>query len=325
MTTQPPSPWSFRQVDLASDRFRNVVLLVARDPNNGEAHALGSGFFVAGNFVMTAKHVIDEAWARLGQDTKRQFDVIAPFQMQAFQWPKGDGKLATWNVDSNWDSEFSDIALLRVLPSDEVATANFPARVDVMNVYPPAAGETVIGVGFPKTLLNHDYINLELGLHPSTATGRVTQIYEAYRDKGLLNFPCFDVATPVFGGMSGGPIFNEAGELCGIVCAGIEGYPSFSGVSLWPALFIRLTHDQNYMPVNPARCFAELARNVLPIANLEEALCRHYVVVDPDTGRHRLSLMTMEEYKSGSPAPAKQHAPHPEVFDGEPPAGFKPK
>jgi hypothetical protein len=272
----------------------HAVVFVARDSDNQEVYALGSGVFVAAGWILTKKHVIDEAWPQLGRHTKRRFDSIAPFQIDAYHWPSQDGRVAIWRVDAVWDISFSDMALARVRPSNDVAQTNHPGTVAVMNVYPPAVGETVIAVGFPKTGLKHDRHELELPLHPSVATGLVNCVYEAYRDKG---FPCFEVSTHVFGGMSGGPVYNEASELCGIVCASIEGYPVFYALSLWPVIFIQLTHDENHKPLNPAPYFGELGRSFLPIRNLEEAIARHHVINDADTGRQRLILRPVEERK----------------------------
>jgi len=53
------------------------------------------------------------------------------------------------------------------------------------------------------------------------------------------------VEAHFIGGMSGGPIFNQAGELCGLVCSGGSGdedVPISNGVVLWPMAGIRIDH-----------------------------------------------------------------------------------
>ena len=290
--------WTFKQEELASTHFRNAVLLVAKGPHEDVYHALGSGVFVAGGLMLTAKHVYDEAWARRGANKKRTFDTVAPFEIRAYHWPGDRDDLAVWAVTGAWDTPYSDLALLSVIPHNSIATANNPGNVSVMNVFPPRIGETVIGVGFPRTSVKEteEGSGIELGLFPSITTGTVTAIYEEFRDRGMLNFPCFEVGTLAFGGMSGGPIYNESGELCGIVCASMAGYPSFYGLSLWPVLFIALTHDQKNTPLKPPVYFAQLGRDFLPIAHLEEAIGRHYLEPDPHSGEMRLRLIPTEKY-----------------------------
>ena len=38
----------------------------------------------------------------------------------------------------------------------------------------------------------------------------------------MLKFPCFKVNARFKGGMSGGPIFNRNGELCGTICSSLS-------------------------------------------------------------------------------------------------------
>jgi len=60
----------------------------------------------------------------------------------------------------------------------------------------------------------------------------------------MLTFPCFEIRGRFDGGMSGGPVFNDAGHCCGVVCAcadyGDGQYVSYA-TTLWPALWTPLT------------------------------------------------------------------------------------
>jgi hypothetical protein len=83
--------------------------------------------------------------------------------------------------------------------------------------------------------------SFDLSLRPFTTYATVTQVFEERRDSGLLDFPCFEIDGRIAGGMSGGPVFNERGSLCGINCSSLQGadadlsYTSWIA-SLWPAL-----------------------------------------------------------------------------------------
>ena len=63
--------------------------------------------------------------------------------------------------------------------------------------------------------------------------------------------------------MSGGPIFNQAGELCGLICSGSSGdedVPVANGVVLWPMVGIRIDHRISGVISEPPYTILELAR-----------------------------------------------------------------
>ena len=77
------------------------------------------------------------------------------------------------------------------------------------------------------------------------SAGKVIEIFREKRDSGLLNFPCFRTDTRFDHGMSGGPVINEAGYVCGVICSSttqFEDDPKYiSYVSLiWPAMGINI-------------------------------------------------------------------------------------
>lgn len=88
--------------------------------------------------------------------------------------------------------------------------------------------------------MTEDGQQVKFQLNPSTSIGVVTEVYPELRDSALLSFPSFQVKTHFIGGMSGGPIFNEAGELCGLICSGYDDDPIAYGVVLWPMTGIRI-------------------------------------------------------------------------------------
>jgi hypothetical protein len=103
-------------------------------------------------------------------------------------------------------------------------------------------------------------LQVKFGLNPSTAAGVVTEVYSELRDRALLSFPCFQIETHFIGGMSGGPIFNQAGELCGLICLGYENDPIAYGVVLWPIVGIRIDHNVPGVASKGPYTILELAR-----------------------------------------------------------------
>jgi hypothetical protein len=68
----------------------------------------------------------------------------------------------------------------------------------------------------------------------------VTEVYPELRDGALLSFPCFEIETHSSAGLRGEAIFDEAGELFGLLWSGHEDDPIAYGVFLWPV--VRYTH-----------------------------------------------------------------------------------
>lgn len=71
---------------------------------------------------------------------------------------------------------------------------------------------------------------------------RVTQVYTLAREKGMFNFPCFEVDESVGHGFSGGPVFYE-NRLCGVV-SGASSFVEQSWIaSLWPLALMEYSDE----------------------------------------------------------------------------------
>jgi Trypsin-like peptidase domain len=53
--------------------------------------------------------------------------------------------------------------------------------------------------------------------------GQVLEVFPEGRDRVILPFPCFRSDIPIYGANSGGPVFNRAGQVCGVNCTSYEG------------------------------------------------------------------------------------------------------
>jgi hypothetical protein len=138
-------------------------------------------------------------------------------------------------------SECTDIAFLYLAPYSENALNHTTWKTPKMNLLPPNVGTRIQGFGYPKSeitdmILNEKNINLTWGDSPSTTIGKVMEIHSEKRDSSMLNFPCFRTNARMDTGMSGGPVFNEKGELCGIVCSSLEMENVSYVASLWPSM-----------------------------------------------------------------------------------------
>ena len=98
----------------------------------------------------------------------------------------------------------------------------------------------------------------------------LAEVHEQNRDAVMLPFPCFRTNAQFDHGMSGGPIFNEAVELCGLICSGFppseEGCVSY-GASLWPSMATELDLPYEGFASGAKYPCIELARRGIITAN----------------------------------------------------------
>lgn len=86
--------------------------------------------------------------------------------------------------------------------------------------------------------------------------GKVIVAHPVKRDSVMLGFPSFETNARYDSGMSGGPMFNELGNVCGIICSSFdssndEEHISFASL-LWPFLgvSIRVSLETGSKPTN---------------------------------------------------------------------------
>jgi hypothetical protein len=233
------------RTDLTSPVTGIGVLLVGRD-GVAPTKAIGSGVFVAERLVMTVKHVVQGYWQLYGNPNvvlERQGKKLADFEMFAVQAPGDSAATALWAVRKIALCPYSDLALISVEPVDELAKEQQTLKAPILSILPPSKGEKIAAFGYASTsTVIEEGQQVKFGLNPTTSKGVVTEVYPEARDSALLSFPSFELETHFIGGMSGGPIFNEAGELCGLICSGYDDAPVAYGVALWPITGIRIDH-----------------------------------------------------------------------------------
>jgi hypothetical protein len=255
-----------KKTDLSSPIARRAVLLVGRD-GVSPTKADGSGVFVGDRLIMTARHVVQWYWDSY-DDTKVKMDrpgkKMAAFEMFAVQAQGSNVEPALWAASKLSVCPYSDLALISVVPVNELAKTQPPLAPLRLSILPPTKGEKIAAFGFASTNVEAESgQQVKFDLNPSTATGIVTDVFSEKRDSCLLSFPSFQVEAHFIGGMSGGPIFNEAGELCGLVCSGGSGdedVPISSGVVLWPMVGIRIDHRIPSVITQPPYTILELAK-----------------------------------------------------------------
>jgi S1-C subfamily serine protease len=236
----------------------------------------GSAILIRQNILLTAKHVIDDYWEKLqggpiGSGGHGEFACMA---LQGLQ----DGRFVQHSVGKVFNVPSTDIALLLV-DGPSLNTAGQPLPGVAMTMLPPPVGSGVRAFGYHDCSAKVDGDTVTIGSQGSTSTGTVIELHHERRD-GQLCWPCFRVDARFDGGMSGGPVFNEKGELCGLVCKSMPPYPPdeehVSYVTmLWPMLATMLDVPRIGSPLGRYAAI-ELARSGAIVARQWERVSLTY-------------------------------------------------
>lgn len=209
------------------------VLLIGRDGRSA-TKAIGSGVFVSTGLIMTARHVVEGFWDYYGDpkvDLHTEGTKKTDFSVYAVQFPGNGTAYALWATKNMALCPYSDLAVISVVPVNDLAKSYPFPLMPHMDILPPAVGEEVAAFGWADTsVLSEDGDTVKFQPKPLSTIGKVTEVWPESRDSSFLPFPCFSVEETAFiGGMSGGPIFNKAGHLCGLICTGFDGAPVVFG------------------------------------------------------------------------------------------------
>lgn len=170
------------------DYIQDRTVLVSKKCEDKSKNGWGSGVIIEGNKVLTAEHVIDE---RENCSIFIRRGKEDKFQALVI---KEDAKV--------------DLALLVVAHDYKVNTLTAKSRL----------GEAIVVVGYPAQLLDRGTPYLSI-LYGNISTKNVlAKKQNRYVDR---------ISAPIYFGSSGGPAFNSAGQVIGIVSAGhmkVEGY-----------------------------------------------------------------------------------------------------
>lgn len=228
----------------------NVILGLAAY-KDGSLYPYGTAVLIGPRLALTATHVVDLPFKYCGFDSP--LSRKAEFGFVAFQRINNNKNALCWRVktahrfpvssDDEENDRPIDVSLIQLEPLPPLIPEleSFRHCYAEINVLPPIVGANVTAYGFTDTLLQEELDSeTYLCTNRNTKTvGTVTNVYFPHRDRGLLPFPCFEVSSEFLPGMSGGPIFNDCDQVCGIVSSGgLQGL-SYASI-LWPVLGVRI-------------------------------------------------------------------------------------
>src|SRR6185312_7358644 len=227
---------------------------------------IGTGFTVTPNgLIVTAAHVIAEALTHGipkvrpdgGFDYELQFYALYLTNRQDKETGHYIGGVLP--ISKVWHITELDIGFCRLGspygPNGWMPT--FP--VFRLSAKLPAIGNKVLGCGYYQMkgnvgdLKEGSKIEVHYSQQTAYTTGDVVEIHPLKRDSAMLKFPCFRTDARFDPGMSGGPVLNEEGNVCGVICSSLPGDESNPGhVSyaslIWPALGTPIELQQSEGP-----------------------------------------------------------------------------
>jgi len=235
-------PVTFVNTSFSSDICRIAMPILVR--GSGGQHVMGTAVMLTSGLAITARHVIDECLhlhdgVAPGEPGVRE-ELTATFHARLVQFADGGKDGVIWRTRRIHTSGYTDIAFLELFRPTNARRCISPT----MTIEPPAVGDTVYAFGYPKSDIEPGD-PIRVVLDPRTTSGTVVDLFPVRRDRSMVSFPSFQTDAVFDSGMSGGPVFNGKGQLCGIISTSLPpdqpGGPWSSYASLlWPAFATRL-------------------------------------------------------------------------------------
>lgn len=199
---------------------------------------------------MTATHVLDQPFNRRDYDPNDSGDIR--FGTVAQQIIDRQEEPLLWRVKemgrypslSERDDRPFDVGLLALEPFGSVQPNIEDHRqwFFELNVATPRIGTHVRAYGFAESTcepLTEKPLTFASRHSFRKVAGEIVDIHFPKRDDAGMPFPCFQIAADFEPGMSGGPVFNDRDQICGVVSRGGGFGVSWASI-LWPSLAIRI-------------------------------------------------------------------------------------
>ncbi|MEK7571245.1 MAG: serine protease [Patescibacteria group bacterium] len=247
----------FSPLKVFGHRIQQIIMPIFAIAD-GEFVHLGTGFLISPDgLMMTAKHVIDEVFEerlerRTGGGLYKNVELFALYVTNTENPEVQDSVIdGPWPISFASYSDEYDIAycwLKQALVNDK--PFKFSACLSLSPGI-PSINENILGFGYygRDASFTGNVVKGRTEVQYSQETaftrGVVKDIHFPKRDSFHLKFPCFHTTARFDPGMSGGPIFNESGGVCGVICDAFGesdengDYISY-GSLVWPSLAITL-------------------------------------------------------------------------------------
>lgn len=173
---------------------------------------IGTGFFIAQDLIVTAKHVLEGIYSNEETGTRQQ--LRDPYIVHS----DGNSRFTYRPLISQSISTVADICIAQVRPMHGRRNMCLPLKRDM-----PRDGDIAFTFAFPNTTVElGENGRQEIRTNPAYYRGQVVEVFPKGRDTTLLTWPCIHVNFHMHPGSSGGPVFDTEGRVFGINCMSWE-------------------------------------------------------------------------------------------------------
>jgi hypothetical protein len=216
--------------DLGVDVKGHEAIIPIIQKRDGDFYFLATGFFISkwGLFV-TAKHVFEVDGAMSFNDT-----YVASFH---------DGKFLLREVGNIFYSETGD-ALVGITKNSDGLHNHWNAFNKVISLElkrKPVEGDPIMTYAFPNTLVENVETEARVSLCGEFFKGEVETHFPEGRDRLMLPAECYQTNMTVLSGASGGPVFNDCGNVFALNSTGYDGQNISYVTSVSEILRIKIT------------------------------------------------------------------------------------
>lgn len=243
---------AFNDTDLNS--IITEVALSIGAYKDGKYIVSGTATFIAPRLLITAKHVIEHYWREYKHNILNNGEIGVLSELQgnfnilAVQIIDNGKQGATWDVRQIFIAPNTDIAFLSVIPASDAAR-NYKFKIPKIEILPPRVGSRISCFGYRQSRAEITKNIIEWEYIPTSSLGVVIDIHQHKRDNFSINFPCIYTNARYDGGMSGGPVFNDEGNLCAIISSNLppttpkEEHASYAAL-IWPSMITSINLER---------------------------------------------------------------------------------
>lgn len=211
---------NFGDVDINSEFIEIAVALGGF--KDGIFIASGTATFIAPGLLITAKHVIQHYLREFSQRPMEKIPNDTDANISIYATHITDNRIiSVWGINAFFTVSNTDIAYLQAIPLKGGAKNYKFNKLPIIQFLPPKPGSKIYSYGHRRTTgkLKDGKFSLESNL--VATQGIIKEIHHHERDSFMINFPSFQTNAQFDSGMSGGPIFDEEGHLCGIISSNL--------------------------------------------------------------------------------------------------------